>query len=125
MQGAAYGSAGNPQEEAMAQRLIMPQDWPKRLHEWVAIERGSCDAAGLDARFRGSPLEWDARRPDGFVRQAHEELVATEPTGFCDWSWGVLVSPGAGASRFLPAFHVRGLSRRMVTRDYASLAAHA
>jgi hypothetical protein len=32
-------------------------------------------------------------------------MVATEPTGFCDCSWGVLVSTGAGAGRFIPDFH--------------------
>lgn len=41
----------------MAQRLIMPQDWPKRLHEWVAVERGYFDDVGLEYRFRGSPPE--------------------------------------------------------------------
>ena len=89
----------------MAKMLIMPQDWPKRLHEWVAVERGYFDAVGLDYRFRGSPPEWDELVPGGFVRQAHEELVAMEPTGFCDCSWGVLVSTGACAGRFIPDFH--------------------
>jgi hypothetical protein len=89
----------------MAKMLIMPQDWPKRLHEWVAVERGYFDEAGLEYRFRGSPPEWDELMPGSFVRQAHEELVATEPTGFCDCSWGVLVSTGAGAGRFIPDFH--------------------
>jgi len=70
----------------MAQMLIMPQDWPKRLHEWVAVERGYFDEVGLAYRFRGSPPEWDELRPGGFVRQAHEAMVATEPTGFCDCS---------------------------------------
>ena len=89
----------------MAKMLIMPQDWPKRLHEWVAIERGYFDDVGLEYRFRGSPPEWDELAPGGFVRQAHEEMVAKEPTGFCDCSWGVLVSTGAGAGRFIPDFY--------------------
>ena len=46
----------------------------------------------------------------GFVRQAHEEMVATEPTGFCDCSWGVLVSTGAGAGRFIPDFYTEAHS---------------
>jgi hypothetical protein len=105
MKGAVRCSGGNPKEDAMAKMLIMPQDWPKRLHEWVAIERGYFDEVGLEYRFRGSPPEWDELIPGGFVRQAHEEMVATEPTGFCDCSWGVLVSTGAGAGRFIPDFH--------------------
>jgi hypothetical protein len=32
-------------------------------------------------------------------------MVATQPTGFCDCSWGVLVSTGAGAGRFIPDFY--------------------
>ena len=75
--GAAHHGVGNPKEEAMAKMLIMPQDWPKRLHEWVAIERGYFDEVGLEYRFRGSPPEWDELSPGGFVRQAHEELVVT------------------------------------------------
>ena len=55
MKGAAYGGVGIPKEEAMAKMLIMPQDWPKRLHEWVAVERGYFDEVGLDYRFHGSP----------------------------------------------------------------------
>jgi hypothetical protein len=103
--GKALRGVGHPKEETMATMLIMPQDWPKRLHEWVAVERGYFDEVGLDYRFRGSPPEWDELRPGGFVRQAHEEMVATEPTGFCDCSWGVLVSTGAGAGRFIPDFY--------------------
>ena len=30
------------------------------------------------------------------MRKAHEEMVETDPTGFCDCSWGVVVSTGAG-----------------------------
>ena len=39
------------------------------------------------------------------MRKAHEEMVETDPTGFCDCSWGVVVSTGAGAGRFIPDFH--------------------
>jgi hypothetical protein len=57
MPDAASRGVGHPKEKAMAQRLIMPQDWPKRLHEWVAVERGYFDDVGLEYRFRGSPPE--------------------------------------------------------------------
>ena len=36
----------------MAKILIMPQDWPERLHEWVAIERGYFDEVGLEYSLR-------------------------------------------------------------------------
>ena len=105
MKGAVHCGVSNPKEDVMAKILIMPQDWPKRLHEWVAIERGYFDEVGLEYRFRGSPPEWDELIPGGFVRKAHEEMVETDPTGFCDCSWGVVVSTGAGAGRFIPDFH--------------------
>ena len=89
----------------MAQMLVMPQDWPKRLHEWVAMERGYFDEEGLDFRFQASPPEWDEIHPGGFVREAHEKMVRQEATGFCDCSWGVLVSTGGGAGRFIPDFY--------------------
>jgi len=89
----------------VARMLIMPQDWPKRLHEWVAIERGYFDEQGLEFRFQASPPEWDDILPGGFVRQQHEQMVREEATGFCDCSWGVLVSTGAGAGRFIPDFY--------------------
>jgi len=57
----------------MATMLIMPQDWPKRLHEWVAVERGYFDEVGLAYRFRGSPPEWDELRPGGFVHLLLED----------------------------------------------------
>ena len=111
----------------MAQMLIMPQDWPKRLHEWVAVERGYFDEVGLAYRFRGSPPEWDELRPGGFVRQAHEAMVATEPTGFCDCSWGVLVSTGAGAYLHRPVGHttlvltIRGARREAAPQHSPAL----
>ena len=81
MKSAAHRGVGNPKEEAMAKMLIMPQDWPKRLHEWVAVERGYFDEVGLDYRFRGSPPEWDELIPGGFVRQAHEDLQGRRTSG--------------------------------------------
>jgi hypothetical protein len=88
----------------MSKLLIMPQDWPKRLHEWVAMERGYFDEEGLDFRFQATPPEWDDMVPGGFVRELHEELVRNQTTGFCDCSWGVLASTGAGAGRFVPDY---------------------
>lgn len=89
----------------MAKLLIMPQDWPKRLHEWVAMERGYFDQEQLDFRFQATPPEWDEMVPGGFVRELHEELVRQQTTGFCDCSWGVLASTGAGAGRFIPDYY--------------------
>jgi hypothetical protein len=86
----------------MAKLLIMPQDWPKRLHEWVAMERGYFDDEGLEFRFQSTPPEWDELEPGGFVRELHEQLVREKTTGFCDCSWGVLASTGTGAGRFIP-----------------------
>ena len=105
MKGDVHCGVSNPKEDVMAKMLIKPQDWPKRLHEWVAVERGYFDEVGLEYRFSGSPPEWDELIPGGFVRKAHEEMVETAPTGFCDCSWGVVVSTGAGAGRFIPDFH--------------------
>lgn len=72
----------------MAKLSIMPQDWPKRLHEWVARERGYFDDEGLEFRFQSTPPEWDDVEPGGFVRELHEKLVREETAGFCDCSWG-------------------------------------